>query len=147
MEQNAMPLLRLEAVTRRALTRPVLDRVTLEVAAGECLALLGEAGSGRASLLRIIAGREEPDAGRVLLDGADITRLPARRRPIAHLVQHDPLFGHATVFDTVASALPEDADGAATPAARVQQLLGLVGLAEDAGAMPVMLPPGKRSPT
>lgn len=143
-EHDAMPLLRLDAISRRALTRRLLDRVTLEVAEGECLALLGAEGSGRASLLRVIAGLEEPDEGRILLDGRDITRLPARRRPIAHVFQHDPLFGHATVFDTVAAALPEAGDGGGPTGARVHGLLGLVGLAADAGSMPAMLPAGKR---
>ena len=141
-----MPLLRVDALSRRALGRRVLDRVTLEVAEGECLALLGEPGSGRASLLRVIAGLEEPDEGRILLDGADLTRVPLRRRQIGHLFQHDPLFGHATVFDAVAAAMPERVaeESAEARAAQVHRLLGLVGLAADAGSMPVMLPGPRR---
>lgn len=142
--------LRIEGLVRHALTRRLLDRVTLEVREGECLALLGAPGSGRASLLRSIAGLEEPDAGRILLDGRDITRLPPRRRPFAYLFQQDALLGHATVHDAVAAALASAVpDGAAETdpmagAARVGQLLALVGLSQDAGWMPAMLPPGKR---
>jgi sulfate/thiosulfate transport system ATP-binding protein len=146
--------LRIEGLIRHALTRRVLERITLEVRDGECLALLGAPGSGRASLLRSIAGLEEPDAGRILLDGRDITRLPPRRRGIAYLFQQDALIGHPTVYDAVAAALPVDLlectdapDG--TPAAeagpaRVRHLLSLVGLSKDEGWMPAMLPPGKR---
>lgn len=141
-----MSLLRLDALSRSVLGRRVFDRVTLEVAEGECLALLGEPGSGRASLLRVIAGLDEADEGRVLLDGVDITRLPPRRRPIGHLFQHDPLLGHPTVFDAVAAVLPDRAPDESTEArsALVHRLLGLVGLAADAGSMPVMLPGPKR---
>lgn len=140
-ERDAMSLLRLDAISCRTPARPVLDRVSLEVGAGECLALLGAAGSGRASLLRIVAGLEEPDAGRILWEGRDITRLPPRRRPIALVFRQDPLFGHASVFDAVAAALPEDA---AQDGPRVQQLLQLLGLGADAGSMPAMLPAPKR---
>jgi ABC-type sulfate/molybdate transport systems ATPase subunit len=141
-----MSLLHLTAVSRNAISRRVLDRIGLEVQAGELLALLGLPGSGRASLLRVIAGLEEPDEGRILLEGRDISRVPARRRPIGFLYQQDPLFGHPTVFEAVASALPEGADRPAPAAsgARVQHLLGLVGLAAEAGSMPAMLTAPKR---
>jgi ABC-type sulfate/molybdate transport systems ATPase subunit len=141
-----MTMLRLDAVSRHGPSRRLLDRVSLEVAPGECLVLLGAPGSGRAALLRCIAGVEEVDAGRILLDGEEITRLPPRRRPIGHLVQHDPLFGHPTVFDSVAAALPQPqgVPSLTSAAARVQQVLGMVGLAEDAGSMPAMLPTAKR---
>lgn len=141
-----MSLLRLDAITRQGTARRVLDRVSLELQQGECLALLGLPGSGRAALLRAIAGLEEIDQGRILLDSTDVTRLPPRRRAIGHLFQHDPLFGHPTVFDAVAGALPqpEGAPAGVGPAERVHRLLGLVGLAEDAGSMPAMLPTAKR---
>lgn len=142
--------LRIEALSRHTLTRRELDRVTLEVPSGEFLALLGSPGSGRAALLRVLAGLEEADSGRILLDGRDITRLPPRRRGIGYPFRHDPLFGHPTVFEAVAAALPEaEEDGAAPPdpaatAARVEHLLALTGLRQDGGWMPAMLPPRKR---
>jgi ABC-type sulfate/molybdate transport systems ATPase subunit len=141
--------LRIEALSRHAVARRVLDRVSLQLGAGEFLALLGPAGSGRRALLRMLAGLEEPDAGRILLDGRDVTRLPPGRRGVGCLFRHDPLFGHPTVFDAVAAALPGEGGGlgpsdAAATGARVRHLLGLVGLAEDGGRMPAMLPPGKR---
>jgi ABC-type sulfate/molybdate transport systems ATPase subunit len=142
-----MTTLCLEAITRRSLSRLVLDSLSFEVADGECVTLLGQSGSGRAALLRVIAGLEEVDEGRIMLDGRDITRLPARRRPIAHLIGQDRLLGHATVFDAVAMAFPEAAEAgvaAAVEGQRVQRLLDLLGLAQDAGSMPAMLTAGKR---
>jgi sulfate transport system ATP-binding protein len=156
--------LRIESLTRDALSRRVLDRLSLEVRSGEFMTLLGAPGSGRNSLLRCVAGLEEADAGRILLDGRDITRLPPRRRGIAFLFQQDPLFGHPTVFDAVAGALPEPphAEGAgyargawqdtlgtapvsvADAVSQVRHMLSLVGLGRDENAMPVMLPPSKR---
>jgi sulfate/thiosulfate transport system ATP-binding protein len=145
--------LRIEALSRHAVSRRVLDRVSLEVGLGELLVLLGPSGSGRAALLRAVAGLEEADSGRVLVDGRDVTRLPPARRGIRLLYQHDPLFGHPTVFEAVAAALPGpegdglDGDGRRDPAdraAQVRHLLGLVGLARDEGWMPATLPPAKR---
>lgn len=141
-----MALLRLDSVTRQGVAHRVLDRVSLTLRQGECLALLGLPGSGRAALLRVIAGLEEIDEGRVLVEGREITRLPPSRRQIGHLFQHDPLYGHPTVFASVAAALPspEGATDTAETAGRVQRVLALVGLVEDAGSMPAMLPTLKR---
>ncbi len=141
-----MSLLRLDAITRQGIARRVLDRVSLELRQGECLALLGQAGSGRAAVLRAISGIEEIDEGRILMDGMDVTRLPPARRRIGHLFQHDPLYGHPTVFASVAAALPppEGMVNATDIAERVQRLLALVGLTDDAGSMPAMLPTLKR---
>src|ERR687885_169399 len=102
--------LRIEALSRHSFARRVLDHVSLEIGAGEFVALLGPTGSGRNALLRVLAGLDEADSGRILLDGLDITRLPPRRRGIGYLFQHDPLLGHPTVFDAVAAALPERDD-------------------------------------
>jgi ABC-type sulfate/molybdate transport systems ATPase subunit len=142
-----MSPLRLEAITHHAVARRMLDAVTLDVGAGECVAILGQPGSGRASLLRVIAGVEAAESGRILLDGRDITRLPARRRPIGLVFQQDPVFSHATVFEAVASAMPEAAavpDVHTSNPARVQHLLGLVGLTDDAAGAPARLDAPKR---
>ncbi len=137
--------LRIDHLTRTGPTRRILDGLSLEVGEGECLALLGAPGSGRASLLRILAGLEEADEGRILLDGRDITRLPPRRRRIGYLFRQDPLLGHPSVFDAVAAALPVPEEGAVRDApARVHRLLALTGLDQDPGWMPAMLPPAKR---
>jgi len=82
-----------------------LNNVSLEIPEGELVALLGPSGCGKTSLLRIIAGLEQPDAGRVLLNGKDRTASHVREREIGFVFQHYALFRHMTVFDNIAFGL------------------------------------------
>src|SRR5215210_1387909 len=75
----------------------VLDDITFDVAEGESLVLLGASGSGKTTILRIIAGLEEPDTGRVILRGQDVTELPARERNVGVIFQAYALFPRMTV--------------------------------------------------
>jgi len=102
----------LERVTRRfpGAERPAVDDVSLEVRAGELLALVGASGSGKTTTLRIAAGYEQPDKGRVVLADArggqrDITRLPPQARAFGMVFQHYALFPHMTVGENVAFGL------------------------------------------
>jgi ABC-type Fe3+/spermidine/putrescine transport system ATPase subunit len=79
--------------------------VSLEVAAGEFLTLLGPSGCGKTTLLRMIAGLESPDRGRLLLGGRDVTDDPPHRRPVNTVFQHYALFPHRTVAGNVAFGL------------------------------------------
>jgi ABC-type Fe3+/spermidine/putrescine transport system ATPase subunit len=104
--------LKLERITRRFrdATRPAVDDVSLEVRAGELLALLGASGSGKTTTLRIAAGYEQPDKGRVVLvdergSQRDITRLPPQGRGFGMVFQHYALFPHMTVGENVAFGL------------------------------------------
>lgn len=145
---TSAPAVAVEALTHRAFAGPgrervVLDRVTFALAAGETLALLGQVGSCRARLLRLIAGQETPDGGRILMGGQDVTRWPPARRPVGFVFHQDPLFGHATVFDALAAALPEGTGPDGVPT-KVQTLLDQVGLGQDGSWSPVTLTPLKR---
>jgi spermidine/putrescine transport system ATP-binding protein len=80
------------------------DRVSLEIAKGEFFTLLGSSGSGKTTTLRMIAGFERPDEGRILINGVDVTRLPAHRRDVHTVFQDYALFPHMTVFNNVAFA-------------------------------------------
>ena len=82
-----------------------LDRIDLEIPEGELVALLGPSGCGKTTLLRIIAGLERPDDGKVLLSGEDKTDHDVRKRGIGFVFQHYALFRHMTVFDNVAFGL------------------------------------------
>jgi ABC-type Fe3+/spermidine/putrescine transport system ATPase subunit len=97
--------LALEGVTRRFGAHTAVDDVSLEIAAGELLALIGASGSGKTTTLRIVAGYEVPDSGRVLLDGRDITALPPQKRGFGMVFQHYALFPHMPVEANVAFGL------------------------------------------
>src|SRR2546427_9653937 len=79
--------------------------VSLEVRSGEFLTLLGPSGCGKTTLLRLLAGFEQPDAGRVLISGRDVAGLPPYRRPVNTVFQHYALFPHRTVAGNVAFGL------------------------------------------
>ncbi len=106
-----------------------VDGVTLAVPSGTTLALLGPSGCGKSTLLRLVAGLERPDAGRVLFDGADVTNVPTRRRDLGMVFQDFALFPHLDVAGNVAFGLVERRVPVAARRARVEELLGLVGLA------------------
>ncbi len=79
-----------------------LDNISLDFPSGQLVALLGPSGCGKTTLLRIIAGLEQPDAGQVLLDGEDASGTPVRDRQVGFVFQHYALFRHMTVFENVA---------------------------------------------
>src|SRR5438477_12058360 len=82
-----------------------LDGVSASVERGKLTALLGPSGGGKSTLLRIVAGLEEPDRGRVYIDGQDMTRVPSRRRGVGFVFQHYAAFPHMTVRENVAFGL------------------------------------------
>ena len=131
MSTAALSLL---GVTRRfsAASAPAVDELTLDVQQGELLALVGASGSGKTTTLRIIAGHELPDAGRVLLDGRDITALPPRQRGFGMVFQHYALFPHMTVGENVAFGLEARGVPRAERRERAARALANVGLANAA---------------
>ncbi len=84
---------------------PILDALDLTVESGEFFVVVGPSGISKTTLLRIIAGLEVPDAGRVILDGKDITRVPPYHRPVALTFESYALYPHRSVFDNIASPL------------------------------------------
>ena len=97
--------LRVEAVSRRFGETLAVDAVTLAVRRGEIFALLGSSGCGKSTLLRMVAGFEVPSDGRIVLDGEDLVRVPAHRRPTGMMFQSYALFPHMTVAANVAFGL------------------------------------------
>src|SRR5712672_1708431 len=82
-----------------------VDGVTIAIREGEFFSLLGPSGCGKTTTLRMIAGFVSPDAGRVVLQGRDVTTVPANRRPVNMVFQHYALFPHMSVYDNVAFGL------------------------------------------
>jgi thiamine transport system ATP-binding protein len=106
----------------------VLKGVTLAVDDGETMALLGPSGSGKTTLLRVVAGLETPARGTVRLDGVDLAGLPPHRRRIGLVFQEHVLFPHLDVARNVGFGLRMTGLGRREIAARVEELLDLVGL-------------------
>src|SRR4051794_11944672 len=85
-----------------------VERVSLDFFAGEFFALLGPSGCGKTTLLRLLAGFETPDEGRILLDGEDVARMPPYRRPVNMMFQSYALFPHLSVEGNVAFGLKQE---------------------------------------
>jgi thiamine transport system ATP-binding protein len=121
-------MLRVEDVSVSFDGKAALDRVTLEVAEGEVVTVLGPSGSGKSTLLRVVAGLQRPDSGRVLLDGKDLSSVPAHRRGIGLVFQDHALFHHRDVWGNVAFGLRMRGDSRERIEQRVRECLELVGL-------------------
>jgi thiamine transport system ATP-binding protein len=122
------PFLVLEGVGVAYGPRVALQPVDLAVARGEIVAVLGPSGSGKSSLLRVIAGLEPPTGGRLMLDGRDVTRTPAHERGIGLMFQDFALFPHRDVAGNVGFGLRMRGDDDHAVARRVSEVLQLVGL-------------------
>jgi ABC-type Fe3+/spermidine/putrescine transport system ATPase subunit len=120
--------LRLESLEKRFGELAVTRQVSLSAARGEIVALLGPSGSGKTTVLRLTAGFETPDAGRVLVDGEDVTALPPERRRFGMVFQHYALFPHMTAGENVAFGLASRRHERSQAAARVSEMLALAGL-------------------
>jgi sulfate transport system ATP-binding protein len=121
-----------------------LENVSLEVPSGSLTALLGPSGGGKSTLLRVIAGLEQPDSGTVILDGTDLTESPARERGVGFVFQHYAAFKHMTVRDNVAYGLKIRKQPKDEIQSRVKELLDLVHLGGFADRYPAQLSGGQR---
>jgi iron(III) transport system ATP-binding protein len=120
---------RLVGLTRRFGDRAVVDGVDLEAPAGKLLAILGPSGCGKTTTLRMVAGHERPDEGRILVGDEDVTELPPERRDIGMVFQSYALFPHLSVFGNVAYGLRCRKVARHEERTRVAEALDLVGLA------------------
>src|SRR6202161_327657 len=123
-----VPLLRFEAVVKKFGAVRAVDRLSLEIRAGEFFALLGPSGCGKTTLLRMLAGFETPDEGRILLDGNDIAQVLPHQRPVNMMFQNYALFPHLSVRDNIAFGLKRAGLPRPEIDARVAEMVALVRL-------------------
>src|SRR5580704_15990629 len=121
-----------------------LDDVSVDIESGHLTAVLGPSGGGKSTLLRIVAGLETADQGQVLIDGKDVTNVPARQRGIGFVFQHYAAFTHMTVWENVAFGLKIAKTPKPRIKERVAELLALVHLDGFASRYPAELSGGQR---
>jgi putative spermidine/putrescine transport system ATP-binding protein len=131
-------------VTRTFGPTKALDGLNVEIAPGELLALLGPSGCGKTTALRVLAGFEHADEGQVLIDGADITMVPARKRDMGMVFQSYSLFPTMTALDNVAYGLRLRRQSGSVRRNAAQELLDMVGLAPQAKRYPHQMSGGQQ---
>jgi ABC-type Fe3+/spermidine/putrescine transport system ATPase subunit len=139
-----MAIVQLEGVSKRFGTVAAVDGVDLEVERGELFALLGGSGCGKTTLLRLLAGFETPDGGRILIDGQDMTGVPPHRRPVNMMFQSYALFPHMSVADNVGYGLRRESLPRREIGERVAAALEQVKLADHGARRPNQLSGGQR---
>jgi putrescine transport system ATP-binding protein len=138
------PLLRIEGLTKRFGAYLAVDDLSLAIYPGEFFALLGPSGCGKTTLLRLLAGFERANAGRILLDGIDLLPVPPHRRPVNMMFQSYALFPHLTVAGNVAFGLKQEGLPKAQIAEQVAEMLALVRLENFGARKPHELSGGQR---
>jgi len=136
--------IQVRGVSKRFGDAVALEDVNLDVPTGSLTALLGPSGGGKSTLLRVVAGLETPDSGKVFIDGEDVTGLAPRDRGIGFCFQHYAPFRHMTVFENVAFGLKVRRRPKVETRRRVSELLELVRLEDLANRYPSQLSGGQR---
>jgi len=139
-----LPVITIDRVVKRFGSYVAVEDADFAIERGEFFSLLGPSGCGKTTTLRMIAGFEQPSAGRILLDGKDVSRVPPYRRNVNTVFQHYALFPHMSVADNVAFGPRSQKVGAQETARRVQELLAVVRLTMFADRKPAQLSGGQQ---
>ena len=143
-DPQATPYISIDSVTKKFGDFVAVNDVSLKVYRGELFCLLGGSGCGKTTLLRMLAGFEEPTTGRISIDGVDMTGIPPYERPVNMMFQSYALFPHMTVEQNVAFGLKQDGLPKREIATRVADMLNLVKLTQFAKRKPHQLSGGQR---
>lgn len=144
LAEKEPPFIRVEGVTKRFGSFTAVSSVNLEIRKGEIFSLLGGSGCGKTTLLRMLAGFEDPTEGRIFIDGQDMTDLPPYERPVNMMFQSYALFPHMTVEKNVAYGLKHMDMTASQRADRVREMLALVQLSDFSHRKPHQISGGQR---
>jgi spermidine/putrescine ABC transporter ATP-binding subunit len=139
-----MSTITIENLSKHFEQHPVLQDLNLTIPDGSFFTLLGPSGCGKTTLLRCIAGFNEPDCGRILFDQDDITHVPAHQRNIGMVFQDYALFPHLSIADNIGFGLRERGAPKAQIAARVEELLDLIKLPEIRDRLPSQISGGQQ---
>jgi putrescine transport system ATP-binding protein len=143
-EPNKQPFVRIENVSKIFSELSAVNGISLDIYESEFFSLLGPSGCGKTTLLRMLAGFETPDTGRIIIDGEDMSNVPPYRRPVNMMFQSYALFPHLTVEQNIAFGLKQQKMPKADLQARVQQMLALVKLQGFEKRKPDQLSGGQR---
>jgi putrescine transport system ATP-binding protein len=143
-DPKAAPYLRIDRVTKKFGDVYAVDDVSLDIYQGEFFSLLGSSGCGKSSLLRLLAGLEYPSAGRIYIDGVDVTDVPAYSRPVNMMFQSYALFPHMSVEQNVEFGLKQDRMPRRERSERVGEMLDLLKISELRKRRPDQLSGGQR---
>lgn len=138
------PLIRIEKVSKTFGAAKAVDDINLTIHKGEFFSLLGPSGCGKTTLLRMLAGFETPTSGRILINGEDVTTMPAFKRQINMMFQSYALFPHMTVADNIAFGLKQEHMPRAERTVRVNEVMELVQITPFAKRKPDQLSGGQR---
>jgi putrescine transport system ATP-binding protein len=143
-DPEAQPYVRIDRVTKKFGDFVAVDDVSLGIYKKEIFCLLGASGCGKTTLLRMLAGFERPTAGRIFIDGVDMTEIPPYERPVNMMFQSYALFPHMTVEQNVAFGLKQDRIAKAEITKRVGDMLEMVKLGQFGKRKPHQLSGGQR---
>jgi putrescine transport system ATP-binding protein len=143
-DPDAKPLIEFRGVTKRFGQFTAVDGIDLDIFPREFFALLGPSGCGKTTLMRMLAGFEDATEGAILLDGKDLSKVPANRRPVNMMFQSYALFPHLSVADNIAFGLKRSDMPKSEIAGRVDEMLKLVQLGKFAKRKPHQISGGQR---
>lgn len=143
-DPDEKPLIRFRNVTKRFGSFTAIDDLTLDIFEKEFFALLGPSGCGKTTMMRMLAGFENPTEGAIELAGVDIAGVPPNKRAVNMMFQSYALFPHLTIWDNIAFGLRRESSDKAAIAARVEEMLKLTRLEKFAKRKPHQISGGQR---